>query len=140
MSMTIEALADFMQQAFPQVARDFLVYEEEGGLLLEMQIEEGHLRPGGTVSGPSMFCLADVSFYLATLRKIGPEALSVTTNATINFMRKPEAGNLIALPRLLKVGRSLVVGDVLIYSKTDGGRENALAQATMTYSIPPPKK
>ena len=140
MSMTIEALADFMQQAFPQVAHDFLVYEEEGGLLLEMQIEEGHLRPGGTVSGPSMFCLADVSFYLAILRKIGPEALSVTTNATINFMRKPEAGNLIALPRLLKVGRSLVVGDVLIYSKTDGGRENALAQATMTYSIPPPKK
>ena len=54
-------------------------------------------------------------------------------------MRKPEAGNLIALPRLLKVGRSLVVGDVLIYSKTDRGRENALAQATMTYSIPPKK-
>ncbi len=136
MTMTIEALADFMKQAFPQVAGDFLINEEDGGLLLEMLIEERHLRPGGTVSGPSMFCLADVSFYLAILCKIGPKALSVTTNATINFMRKPAAGNLLALPRLLKVGRGLVVGDVIIYSKTDTKRENALAQATMTYSIP----
>ena len=137
MMMTVDALQNFMQDAFPQVAQDFKINDAEDSLWIEMMINSSHLRPGGTVSGPSMFCLADVTFYLAILREIGPQALSVTTNATINFMRKPEADNLMACPRLLKIGRSLVVGDVLIYSKSDIARAKPVAQATMTYSIPP---
>ena len=137
MMMTADALQNFMQDAFPQVAQDFKINNAEGSLWIEMMINSSHLRPGGTVSGPSMFCLADVTFYLAILREIGPQALSVTTNATINFMRKPEADNLMACPRLLKIGRSLVIGDVLIYSKSDISKTRAVAQATMTYSIPP---
>ena len=137
MMMTADALQNFMQDAFPQVAQDFKINDAEDSLWIEMMINSSHLRPGGTVSGPSMFCLADVTFYLAILREIGPQALSVTTNATINFMRKPEADNLMACPRLLKIGRSLVVGDVLIYSKGDIARAKPVAQATMTYSIPP---
>ena len=134
MMMTVDALQNFMQDAFPQVAQDFKINDAEDSLWIEMMINSSHLRPGGTVSGPSMFCLADVTFYLAILREIGPQALSVTTNATINFMRKPEADNLMACPRLLKIGRSLVVGDVLIYSKSDIARAKPVAQATMTYS------
>ena len=137
MMMTADALQNFMQDAFPQVAQDFKINNAEDNLWIEMMINSSHLRPGGTVSGPSMFCLADVTFYLAILREIGPQALSVTTNATINFMRKPAADNLMACPRLLKIGRSLVVGDVLIYSKSDIARAKPVAQATMTYSIPP---
>ena len=137
MMMTADALQNFMQDAFPQVAQDFKINDAEDTLWIEMMINSSHLRPGGTVSGPSMFCLADVAFYLAILREIGPQALSVTTNATINFMRKPAADNLMARPRLLKIGRSLVVGDVLIYSKSDIARAKSVAQATMTYSIPP---
>ena len=137
MMMTADALQNFMQDAFPQVAQVFKINDAEDSLWIEMMINSSHLRPGGTVSGPSMFCLADVTFYLAILREIGPQALSVTTNATINFMRKPEADNLMACPRLLKIGRSLVVGDVLIYSKSDIARAKPVAQATMTYSIPP---
>lgn len=137
MRMTADALHNFMQDAFPQVAQDFIIKDTEDNLWIEMIITDSHLRPGATVSGPSMFCLADVAFYLAILREIGPQALSVTTNATINFMRKPEADNLMACPRLLKIGRSLVVGDVLIYSKSDIAKTKAVAHATMTYSIPP---
>jgi uncharacterized protein (TIGR00369 family) len=98
------------------------------------KVGDGNLRPGGTVSGPTMFELADVSVYLAILAMIGPVALAVTTNCSIDFMRKPAAGvDLVAKTRLLKLGRALAVGDVLVFS---AGAE-PVARATLTYSIPP---
>lgn len=136
LKMDIPALHAFMVQAFAQVADDFRV-EQLGpeGLTVRMVIADRHLRPGGTVSGPSMFALADVAIYLAVLSRIGPVALAVTTNCSIDFMRKPEAGkDLIAQARLLKLGRSLAVGDVLIRSE---GRAEIVARAGLTYSIPP---
>ena len=72
------------------------------------------MRTGGTVSGPTLFTLADVAFYLLILSRIGPEALTVTTNATINFMRKPAPGIIFGDARILKQGKSLIVGDVII--------------------------
>ena len=89
MQMTSEQLMSFLKQHFPQVADNFTVRISDEGRSVEMPVNDKHLRPGGTVSGPSMFALADVAFYLAILRKIGPEGLTVTTSATINFMRKP---------------------------------------------------
>lgn len=134
--MTAEELEQFMAREFPQVAEDFVVENVAPmQVRIRMKIGERHLRPGGTVSGPSMFALADVAIYFATLSMIGPVALAVTTNISMDFMRKPEAGvDLIAEARLLKLGRSLAVGDVLIYS--EGGPE-PVARASMTYAIPP---
>jgi uncharacterized protein (TIGR00369 family) len=134
--MDIPALHAFMQVAFPQVADDFVV-ERLGadGLTVRMAIADRHLRPGGTVSGPSMFALADVAIYLAVLSRLGPVALAVTTNCSIDFLRKPEAGrDLLAEARLLKLGRVLAVGDVLIRSE---GSDAVVARAGLTYSIPP---
>ena len=109
--MNTQQLQDFLTEQFPQVADDFHVrVNDTGKLTVEMLITDKNLRPGQTVSGPSMFALADVSFYLAILQHIGPEALSVTTSATINFMRKPKAEPLIGVPRIHKLGRRLVVG------------------------------
>jgi uncharacterized protein (TIGR00369 family) len=102
---------------------------------MRLHVGERNLRPGGTVSGPAMFSLADVAVYLAILAMIGPEALAVTTNCSIDFMRKPAAGrDLVAEARLLKLGRVLAVGDVLLYSE---GAAEPVARATLTYSIPP---
>jgi uncharacterized protein (TIGR00369 family) len=102
---------------------------------LRLKVAERHLRPGGTVSGPSMFALADCAVYAIVLAMVGRKALAVTTSCSIDFMRKPEAGrDLIARCRLLKLGRMLAVGDVLIYSDT--GTE-PVARASLTYSIPP---
>ncbi|MGL4281424.1 MAG: PaaI family thioesterase [Albidovulum sp.] len=99
------------------------------------RVAERHLRPGGTVSGPTMFGLADVAVYLAILARIGPVALAVTTNGSIDFLRKPAAGvDLLGEARLLKLGRVLAVGDVLIRSE---GMEEPVARAGLTYSIPP---
>ena len=96
-------------------------------------INERHLRPGGTVSGPTMFTIADFAFYVAALAMIGREALTVTTTLTINFLRKPPAADLRAEARILKLGRMLATGDVTVFSE---GVEGPVAHATVTYAIP----
>lgn len=136
LKMDRDALTLFLQRDFGQVAGEFTVERADAaGVTLRLHVAERHLRPGGTVSGPSMFGLADVALYLAILSRLGPVALAVTTNASMDFMRKPAAGrDLRAEARLLKLGRVLAVGDALLYS--DGGAE-PVARASMTYSIPP---
>ena len=125
----------FLREVFPQVAEEFTVEEVmPNAITMRLVVGEMHLRPGGTVSGPSMFGLADVAAYLATLAMIGPEALAVTTNCSIDFMRKPAAGvDLIATAQILKLGRQLSVTDVLIRSE---GVDAPVARATLTYSLP----
>ncbi|MEM7506483.1 MAG: PaaI family thioesterase [Pseudomonadota bacterium] len=128
-------LADFLDEVFPQMCGQFAI-EEVGPLTSRMRlgVRDEHLRPGGTVSGPSMFALADVAFYVAVLAMIGREALTVTTNLNINFLRKPAATDMIAEARILKLGRLLATGDVTLYSVGDA---RPVAHATCTYAIPP---
>lgn len=134
--MNVEALNAFLSAEFPQVAGRYVVETVEPDLLvMRLQVSHAHLRPGGTVSGPTMFELADLAIYCAILARIGPVALAVTTNATIDFMRKPAAGgDLTAHCRILKLGRVLAVADVLLYSE---GQDEPVARCSMTYSIPP---
>ena len=135
LEMTPGQLHAFMQAHFPQVAGAFEVIAlAPMRLSLKMRVDHSHLRPGGTISGPTMFTLADVAVYLAILAMIGPRALAVTTNCSIDFMRKPAAGrDLVAETRLLKLGRVLAVGDVLIHSE---GEKTPVARASLTYAIP----
>jgi uncharacterized protein (TIGR00369 family) len=131
-----EALQAFLDEVFPQVAGEFVVeHVEEMYSEIRIPISEKHLRPGGTVSGPTMFMLADVAVYATVLAMIGKKALAVTTSCSLDFMRKPVAGrDLLAKCTLLKLGRVLAVGDVLLYSV---GEEKPVARSTMTYSFPP---
>lgn len=130
------ALKAFLGREFPQVCDDFAIDSlTADGLRVRLRVADRHLRPGGTVSGPSMFALADVSVYLAILARLGPVALAVTTNCSIDFMRKPARGvDLICDTRLLKLGRSLAVGDALLFSE---GSDQPVARAGLTYAIPP---
>jgi uncharacterized protein (TIGR00369 family) len=136
LKMDIAALHAFVATQFPQVDGQLQVESiPEGGLVVRLKVNDSHLRPGGTVSGPTMFMLADVSVYLAILARIGPVALAVTTSCSMDFMRKPAAGaELLCEVRLLKLGRSLAVGDALIFSE---GQAAPVARANMTYAIPP---
>ncbi|MEM1350832.1 MAG: PaaI family thioesterase [Pseudomonadota bacterium] len=129
-------LAAFVETVFEQVSGDFSIEALETEFIrVRLNVGPQHLRPGGTVSGPAMFGLADVTAYFMTLARIGPEALTVTTNCSIDFLRKPAAGSdLIAEGRLLKLGRSLAITDVLIRSE---GEDVVVARASLTYSIPP---
>lgn len=136
LEMGREDLMEYMKQIFPQVHRDFVVEElDEDLIVMRLVVEDRHLRPGGTVSGPSMFGLADVSVYALVLARKGRQSLAVTTNSSLDFLRKPEGGkDMIARCRLLKLGRNLAVGDVLMFSE---GSDKPVARATMTYSLPP---
>ncbi|MEM9968131.1 MAG: PaaI family thioesterase [Pseudomonadota bacterium] len=138
-AMDADALNAFLSQVFQQVADDFHVdHVGDGEVTMRLLTSDKHLRPGGTISGPSMFGLADVAAYVVTLSQIGPVALAVTTNCSIDFMRKPEAGvPLIATARLLKLGKQLSVSDVLLFSE---GKEAPVARASLTYAIPPAKE
>lgn len=134
--MDVETLNAFMQEVFQQVAYDFRVdHVADHEITMRLMTGDHHLRPGGTISGPSIFALADVAAYLVTLAMIGPQALAVTTNCSIDFMRKPVSGvDLIGKGRLLKLGKQLSVSDVLIYSEGD---DAPVARASLTYAIPP---
>lgn len=135
-AMDTAALNSFLAQEFPQMADRFRVERaDHAGILARLAVDDDHLRPGGTISGPSMFALADVAVYCAILARIGPVMLAVTTNASIDFMRKPAAGqDLLAECRILKLGRTLAVAEALIFSE---GTADPVARCSMTYSIPP---
>ena len=137
LKMDAAALTAFLARDFPQVEGDFRIERVDiDGLRVRLAVSQKHLRPGGTVSGPSMFGLADVSVYLAILSRLGPVALAVTTNCSIDFMRKPASeADLLCDVRLLKLGRVLAVGDCLLRSE---GQEMPVARASLTYSIPKP--
>ena len=136
--MTAQELESFLHSAFPEMERIFLVEQVEDGFVrVRMLYHDRHLRPGGTISGPSLMTLADTAMYLVVLAMVGPVALAVTTNLNINFLRRPQAADCIAQARLLKLGKRLAVGEVTMYS---AGETEPVAHATLTYSIPPDRE
>lgn len=134
--LTAEDLTAFLAREFPQVSDD-LVIEDIASMAARIRLKrsEKHLRPGGTISGPSMALLVDAGFYVAILAMIGEKAMAVTTNLSLNFMRKPENIDLLCEVRILKLGRRLAVGDALLYSE-GGSADEPVAHATLTYSLP----
>jgi uncharacterized protein (TIGR00369 family) len=100
---------------------------------IRMPFQTRQLRPGGTISGPSLMALADTGLWVALLAMIGREALSVTSHLDIDFLRKPAAADVIADTVLHKLGKRLAVGTVLMYSD---GEDMPCARASVTYAIP----
>ncbi len=125
----------FVKTVFPEANSfglkiDSLVDDE---IIVSMTVLPEHLRPGGTVSGPTMFALADYAAYLIILAHIGEVALAVTTSLNINFIRKPEPVGLRAVCKLIKLGKRLAICEIHVQS---GDNNLVVAQATATYSIP----
>jgi uncharacterized protein (TIGR00369 family) len=138
-AMTPAELHKFLEDHFPQVAHFDLRVEhlDDTSIRVRLPSHERNLRPGGTISGPTLVWLADLGFYLLLMGRLGPVTHAVTTNLNINFMRKPEPADLLGEGRLMKLGRALAVGDFTIRSE---GRTEPVAHATVTYSIPPSSK
>jgi uncharacterized protein (TIGR00369 family) len=134
--MTADEVDALITLTFPQLNQEHRSYRtievNPGGCVVRLDATERHLRPGNTVSGPALFTLADIGGYACVLSHAGPDALSVTTNIAINFMRKAEAGPVDGHCRILKLGRSLMV-----YECTITQHDRIIAHATGTYSIPP---
>lgn len=135
--MSVAEVEAFLDREFPQIHDGGRAYFVDslapGEATMRLRAGERHLRPGGTVSGPTLFSLADLAAYVVILGHIGPVALAVTTGATINFLSKPEPGDLLATCRILKLGKRLIVVECGIRSE---GRDALVAHATATYSVP----
>jgi uncharacterized protein (TIGR00369 family) len=135
--MNAEEISTLLHEVFPQG------FYPGCGLTIERvdyatsrvrrHFQDDYIRPGGTISGPTMMELADFAMYVAVFSVAGPQPLAVTTNLNINFLRKPGKGDLIAEARLMKVGKRLVVGEVAIHSD---GESEPVAHVTSTYSLP----
>jgi acyl-coenzyme A thioesterase PaaI-like protein len=130
---TKEEITAFLKTSFPQ-ARVIIEAVGNCASTVALQVGEDDLRPGGTVSGPTLMGVADVALYVAILGEIGIVPLAVTSSLTINFLRKPQADRrVIGVCRLLKVGRSLAFGEVSLFSE---GNDEPVAHVVGTYSIP----
>ncbi|HNV13767.1 MAG: PaaI family thioesterase [Actinomycetales bacterium] len=134
--MSAPDLQAFLAREFPDIDRLGILVErvDERSITLRLPAESAMIRPGGTISGPTMFSLADVTVWLLILAQIGPVALAVTTSVGMNFLRKPPPGDLVAEGELLKLGRRLAIGHVRLHAE---GSRDLVADASITYSIPP---
>ena len=131
---TKDEITEFFRTEFPQ---NTCLVEDIGdrSATVVQPIDDSHLRPGETVSGPVLMAVADIALYVAILGTIGLVPLAVTTSLTINFLRRPASDrSIVAVSRLIKVGRTLIVGEVSLYSR---GKADMVAHAVGTYSVPP---
>jgi len=131
----LEALID---SRFPQIhsgGRSLVIEAaDKRSVSVRLLYHERHTRPGGTVSGAAMFTLADFSIYVAIIAATGHVGLdAVTTNLNINFLTRPEARDLVARTRLIRLGRRLAVAEAQIFSD---GAPDMVAHATGTYALP----
>jgi len=138
--MTAGEVADFLDREFPQMNHGGKTFSIESvrplGAVVRMDYHERHIRPGGTISGPSMMGLADYAMYVALLANIGPVALAVTSNLSINFLRKPGQRDMLADCSVIKLGSRLAVGEVRLTSEDS---DDLVAHVMVTYAIPSEK-
>lgn len=139
LAMDVDELNEFLAGAFPGAPRVYRV-EHAGvdGVRMRVPYDVAQLRPGGTLSGPTMMGLADAAAWLVTLSRIGPVALAVTSSLTISFLTKPGPADLLAHATLLRLGQRQSVSEVRLWS--DGTDPSTpVAHATVTYAIPAPR-
>ncbi|MEJ8573738.1 PaaI family thioesterase [Microbaculum marinum] len=138
--MNVTEVQEFLDTEFPQMNHGGKTFSIESvrprGAVVRMQYHDRHIRPGGTISGPSMMALADYAMYVALLAGLGPVALAVTTNLSINFLRKPGPRDMLADCEVMKLGSRLAVGEVRLTSE---GSDEIVAHVVCTYAIPPEK-
>ena len=135
LQFSISDLSSYLDEVFPQVVNRYRIVDLQQGYVRVIQnIKQENLRPGGTVSGPTIFSLVDIGMYILLLAHIGKEPLAVTTNCSIDFLKKPTIDEeLFADCNLLKLGKTLVVGEVLVKSSD---KEALLARSSITYYRP----
>ena len=132
--ISIKEISKKLKDIFPQVADKYeIISLKRNYSEVKLLSNDKNLRPGNTISGPSMFELADLSFYIAIMASTDLGDKSVTTNVSINFIKKPLLSNLLGISQIKKMGKRLVVGDVEILSED---KKQTYAQALFTYSIP----
>ena len=144
LEFSVDQLHEFMLTAWPQRAEHYAPDRfdifEPGRCRMRRGVTAADLRPGGTVSGPTLMQLADSASYALVLGHLGDAALAVTTSLSIDFLRRPVGPELVADCELVKLGRSLVVCRVVLASAAKGAdpdpdRPEAIANVTYSRSL-----
>lgn len=135
--VSIEEMNRIAREEVPLVGNLGIVFDriDDGSVTARLPFREDFLRPGGTVTGPAMMGVADLVMYALVLSRIGPVKLAVTTNLNANFLRRPQPGDLLAEGRLIKCGKRLAYGEILLASAA--APDDPVCHVTSTYSIPP---
>lgn len=135
-AVTAEEFLDLLRRTMPDATESGLTVEipARGEVIARLPHDDRRLRPGGTLSGPTLFMIVDLALYGVTLSLIGMQPLAVTTDITMHFLRKPGPAELVCKARVLKPGRRLVIGDALVYT---AGSDDPVAHGVGTYSVPP---
>lgn len=107
---------------------------EESRALARVPFHSKLVRPGGTLSGPTIMALADAAMYAAVLGRLGRVEMAVTANLNINFLARPKPVDLLAEARILRLSRRQAVCEVLLHSL--GGDDELVAHVTGTYALP----
>lgn len=136
--ISLAEIRELCDSQLPWVTAQGMTVEQlgEGACRVRLPYREEHLRPGGTVSGPSLMGLADFAMYVGVLSAIGRVELAVTINLNCNFLRRPGPADVLADCRIIKVGKRLAYGEVFLYSEV-AAEDDPVAHVTGTYSIPP---
>lgn len=129
----LKIVQDFIAKTFPALPMQITAVGDKTAEVI-YQVGDHSLRPGGTINGPTMMMVADVALYIAIQGTVGITPMAVTSSLNFNFLKRPKAGaDLIGICKLLKVGRSLAVGEVTIFSE---GQSEPVCHATGTYALP----
>ena len=138
-AISVEDLEALIREGVPLIGNFGIKIDHlaAGTVRMTLPYNASFVRPGGTVTGPAMFGLADVALYGAVLSRIGRVLLAVTSTMTITFLRRPAPAPVIAEARLLRLGRRRAYGEVLLTSE---GADDPVAHVTGTYSIPPERR
>jgi len=132
MASTAE-IARFMADAFPGSSFE-IVDTADRSATIRRPVTAADTRPGGTVSGPTLMALADTALYVAIHATVGITPHAVTSNLNINFLRRPAGDRaVVAVCKLLRVGRTLVVGEVTLFSE---GLGDPVAHVVGNYTLP----
>lgn len=106
---------------------------QPGRAVSRLDVSEAHLRPGGFVSGPTQMGMADMVAYMAIMTRMGEQAMAVTSNLNINFLRPCIGKTVIADGQLMKLGRSLAIVEVDV--RIEGSVQTS-SHAIVTYALP----
>ncbi|MBX6741772.1 MAG: PaaI family thioesterase [Acetobacteraceae bacterium] len=104
----------------------------EGCALVRLPFREDLLRPGNTVSGPALMGLADVAMWAALLGVTGGKDESVTSTMTVNFLRPVGARAVLAEARIVKRGKRMVFGEILMRAEDS---DEVAVHVTTTWAV-----
>ncbi|MGH1503500.1 MAG: PaaI family thioesterase [Acidimicrobiales bacterium] len=131
--VTPETINAAVAESFPGTSNNCIELGDDW-VLARVVPGEGAIRPGGYISGPTQFGLADAALWYATFVAIGRiELMALTSELSIRYLRPAIGDELWARAELESVGSKRIVGSVRLWT-TDPDRPTSVAQGT--YQLP----